>query len=146
MRASAGGVDMEELTGSVLADLRKIGTAIQQGRLPCPMPKPELMPELIRRYPSLSEALERSTTTLRNVKLTSVLGCSLPKEICDIMHFLEEWSQKTDADEKRDDASLIVDLYGNINVHTAMTVKQYRDSGVFNLCKCPFCTEFYSGA
>jgi len=136
---------MEELTGSVLADLRKIGTAIQEGRLPCPMPKPELKPELIRRYPTMDETLERSTTTLKNVKLTSVLGCSLPKDICDIIHFLEEWAHKPIGDEKRDDANLAVELYGNINVHTAMTVMQYRDSGVFNLCQCPFCLEFFSG-
>lgn len=134
---------MDELSGSVLADLRTIGRAFSDGRLPTPLGSPEAKQRLIERFPSLSEQLDRSTTTIKNVKLTSVLGTSLPKEICDIIHVLELWSQKDAGPEKHQDAVLLVEAYGDINVHTAMTVMEYRDFGTFRMCRCRKCQEFF---
>lgn len=135
---------MEELSGSVMADLRKIGKAFSEGRLPRPLGTPEARARLISRYPSLSEQMDRSMTTLKNVKLTSVLGTSLPKDICDIMHVLELWAKKSPGADKHGDAVLLIEAYGDVNVHTAMTIMEYRDLGEFRLCRCPKCQEFFS--
>lgn len=136
---------MDELSGSVLADLRRIGRAFSDGRLPTPLGPPEAKKRLIERYPTLSEQLDRSTTTIKNVKLTSVLGTSLPKDICDIIHVLELWAQKDAGQEKHQDAVLLVEAYGDVNVHTAMTVMEYRDLGTFRMCRCRACQDFFSG-
>lgn len=137
---------MDELSGSVLADLRKIGRSCIEGRLPRPLGPPEAKERLMRRFPTLGEQLDRSTTTIKNVKLTSVLGTSLPKDISDIIHVLELWSQKPAGPEKHEDAVLLVDAYGDINVHTAMTVMEYRDLGTFRLCRCRRCQEFFNSS
>lgn len=126
--------------------LHAIRKACSDGRLPAPFGPAETLDRLSELSVAPGDRAARMGAALGNSRLTLALGAALPEEFIRIIRMLDQWNKRKPSEEKHQDAVLLVDGFGEVNVHTAMILMQYRDTGKLKMCRCPKCAQFYSGA
>lgn len=141
----SGGMIVED-AGLTQNDLGTIGKACSEGRLPAPLGRKETADRILESHPALNDRLARSSATSKNSCLSAALGVGLPSELNSIILLLDHWNKRESGEEKHQDAVRLVEGFGEVNIHTAMVLRQYRDTGKFKMCKCPKCTQFFSTA